>query len=107
MPPQFAGQGPCQLSDGGGAGLTPGVAAGLSAASVGCVLTARFAVLATRPSTALTEIGFAVAFGILLDTVLVRSVLVTALNLDLGHRLGYSKTGSSGSGRKGPHRNMG
>jgi len=30
------------------------------------------------------EIGFAVAFGILLDTIVVRSVLVTALNLDVG-----------------------
>ena len=42
------------------------------------------AVLATIPSTELTEIGFAVAFGILLDTIVVRSVLVTALNLDVG-----------------------
>jgi RND superfamily putative drug exporter len=35
----------------------------------------------------LTEIAFTVAFGILLDTLFVRSVLVTALNLDLGHRM--------------------
>jgi len=52
--------------------------------SAGCVLAATFAVLGTLPSTTLTEIGFAVAFGILLDTIIVRSVLVTALNLDLG-----------------------
>ena len=35
-------------------------------------------------TTFLTEIGFAVAFGILPDTIVVRSVLVTALNLDIG-----------------------
>jgi RND superfamily putative drug exporter len=50
----------------------------------GFVLAGTFAVLATIPSTELTEIGFAVAFGILLDTIVVRSVLVTALNLDVG-----------------------
>jgi RND superfamily putative drug exporter len=41
-------------------------------------------VLATLKATILAEIGFAVAFGILLDTIVVRSVLVTALNLDIG-----------------------
>src|SRR5499427_683745 len=52
--------------------------------SAGFVLAGTFAVLATLPSTFLTELGFAVAFGILLDTIVVRSVLVTALNLDIG-----------------------
>ena len=36
------------------------------------------------PLVAFAEIGFAVAFGVLLDTLVVRSVLVTALNLDIG-----------------------
>jgi MMPL family len=46
------------------------------------VLAGTFAALATLPVTFLAELGFAVAFGILLDTIVVRSVLVTALNLD-------------------------
>src|SRR6266849_5973213 len=50
----------------------------------GFVLAGTFAALATIPATFLTELGFAIAFGILLDTIIVRSVLVTALNLDLG-----------------------
>ena len=52
--------------------------------SAGFVLAGTFAVLATIPSTFTTELGFAVAFGILLDTIVVRLLLVTALNLDLG-----------------------
>jgi RND superfamily putative drug exporter len=52
--------------------------------SAGAVLAGTFAALATLPVTFLAEMGFAVAFGVLLDTIVVRSVLVTALNLDLG-----------------------
>ena len=55
--------------------------------SAGAVLAGTFAVLGTLPVTFLTELGFAVAFGVLLDTIVVRSVLVTALNLDLGRWL--------------------
>ena len=55
--------------------------------SAGLVLAGTFAVLASLPVTFLTELGFAVAFGVLLDTIVVRSVLVTALNLDLGRWL--------------------
>ncbi|MDT5038711.1 MAG: putative drug exporter of the superfamily [Micromonosporaceae bacterium] len=55
--------------------------------SAGLVLAGTFAVLATLPLTAFAEIGFAVAFGVLLDTIVVRSILVTALNLDLGNRI--------------------
>ncbi|MGI5520045.1 MMPL family transporter [Micromonospora sp. CA-259024] len=42
------------------------------------------AVLTSLPLVQLVQIGFAVAFGILLDTLIVRSVLVTALSLDIG-----------------------
>jgi RND superfamily putative drug exporter len=52
--------------------------------SAGLVLAGTFAALSTLPVTFLAELGFAVAFGVLLDTIVVRSVLVTALNLDLG-----------------------
>jgi RND superfamily putative drug exporter len=55
--------------------------------SAGVVLAGTFAVLATLPLTAFAEIGFAVAFGVLLDTIVVRAVLVTALNLDLGRHM--------------------
>jgi RND superfamily putative drug exporter len=55
--------------------------------SAGLVLAGTFAALATLPLVAFVEIGFAVAFGVLLDTLVVRSVLVTALNLDLGGRM--------------------
>ncbi|GEA85783.1 membrane protein [Cellulomonas sp. A375-1] len=52
--------------------------------SAGLVLAGTFATLGTLPAVAFAEIGFAVAFGVLLDTLVVRSVLVTALNLDIG-----------------------
>ncbi len=55
--------------------------------SAGLVLAGTFAVLSTLPLTAFAEIGFAVAFGVLLDTIIVRSVLVTALNLDIGRHM--------------------
>jgi RND superfamily putative drug exporter len=55
--------------------------------SAGLVLAGTFAVLATMPVVAFAEIGIAVALGVLLDTIIVRSVLVTALNLDIGRYL--------------------
>jgi RND superfamily putative drug exporter len=54
--------------------------------SAGIVLAGTFSVLAVLPLTFLTEIGFVVAFGVLLDTFLVRSVLVPAIALTLGDR---------------------
>jgi putative drug exporter of the RND superfamily len=55
--------------------------------SAGVVLAGTFSVLGTLPITFLAEIGFAVAFGVLLDSIIVRSVLVTALNLDIGSKV--------------------
>jgi putative drug exporter of the RND superfamily len=54
--------------------------------SAGIVLAGTFSVLAVLPLTFLTELGFVVAFGVLLDTFLVRSVLVPAAALTLGDR---------------------
>ena len=55
--------------------------------SAGLVLAGTFSVLATLPVVSFAEIGFVVAVGVLLDTLVVRSVLVTALNLDIGRRM--------------------
>jgi RND superfamily putative drug exporter len=52
--------------------------------SAGLVLAGTFIALGSLPLVFITELGFAVAFGVLLDTFVVRSVLVTALNLDVG-----------------------
>jgi putative drug exporter of the RND superfamily len=54
--------------------------------SAGIVLAGTFSVLAVLPLTFLTEIGFVVAFGVLLDTFLVRSILVPSIALTLGDR---------------------
>jgi putative drug exporter of the RND superfamily len=52
--------------------------------SAGLVLAGTFAVLGTLPLTFTAELGFAVAVGVLIDTIIVRAVLVTALTLDVG-----------------------
>ena len=52
--------------------------------SAGIVLAGTFAVLAVLPLVALTQIGVTVAFGVLLDTFVVRSILVPALTFSLG-----------------------
>ncbi len=52
--------------------------------AAGLVLAGTFAVLATLPMVFAAELGLTVALGGLLDTLIVRSVLVTALTLDVG-----------------------
>jgi len=55
--------------------------------SAGIVLAGTFAILGTLPLIFLTELGFAIAFGVLLDTFVVRSTLVPALVLDIGKKI--------------------
>ncbi len=55
--------------------------------SAGIVLAGTFSVLAVLPLVALTQIGITVAFGVLLDTFVVRSILVPALTFELGERV--------------------
>ncbi|WEH12659.1 MMPL family transporter [Streptomyces sp. VNUA24] len=54
--------------------------------SAGVVLAATFAALGVIPLAFLVQIAFIVAFGVLLDTLVVRSLLVPALVRDLGER---------------------
>lgn len=65
--------------------------------SAGIVLAGTFLVLGVLPLVALTEIGFVVALGVLIDTTLVRSVLVPALVLDLGARIWWPSRNSDES----------
>ncbi len=55
--------------------------------SAGLVLAATFAVLGTLPLVFLVQLSTAVALGVIIDTMIIRSVLVTALNLDLGGKI--------------------
>jgi RND superfamily putative drug exporter len=55
--------------------------------SAGIVLAGVFAVLGVLPLVFFTEIGFVVAFGVLLDTFVVRSLLVPALTFVLGPKI--------------------
>ncbi|MFH8661650.1 MMPL family transporter [Streptomyces afghaniensis] len=87
-------------------GTRPGVVTGLATTgavitSAGLVLAGTFAALGTLPMVAFAEIGFAVALGVLIDTFIVRSVLVTSLFLDVGpkvwwpHRLAREDGGAA------------
>ena len=60
--------------------------------SAGIVLAATFAALAVIPILFLAQIAFIVAFGVLLDTLVVRTLLVPALAVDLGQRTWWPLT---------------
>ncbi|MGW6391037.1 MMPL family transporter [Streptomyces sp. NPDC055103] len=90
-------------------GVREGVLRGLTATggvitSAGVVLAATFAALGVIPLAFLAQIAFIVAFGVLLDTLVVRSLLVPALVRDLGPvawwpgELSRSATGPGGGG---------
>ena len=70
------------------AGIIKGVTVtGAVITSAGIVLAATFAVLGLLPLVPLAELGFAVAFGVLLDTIIVRSILVPALVHEIGPKI--------------------
>jgi RND superfamily putative drug exporter len=76
------------LSHGTRSGITRGLSVtGGVITSAGVVLAATFAVLAVLPLVQLAEIGFTVALGVLLDTIIVRSILVPALSQEIGKRI--------------------
>ncbi|WP_200215527.1 MMPL family transporter [Micromonospora coerulea] len=66
----------------GGLAVTGGVIT-----SAGIVLAATFSALAVLPLVVLVELGVAVAVGVLLDTIVVRSLLVPALAYDIGPKI--------------------
>jgi len=73
-------------------GTRPGILRGLGLTgsvitSAGVVLAATFAALGVIPILFLAQIAFIVAFGVLLDTVIVRSLLVPALSYDIGRAI--------------------
>jgi len=73
-------------------GTRPGILRGLGLTgsvitSAGVVLAATFAALAVIPILFLVQIAFIVAFGVLLDTVVVRSLLVPAVSYDIGRAI--------------------
>ncbi len=81
-------------------GMVRGLAVtGAVITSAGVVLAGTFSVLALLPLVFLTEIGFVIAFGVLLDTFIVRSILVPALVLDIGPRIWWpSRLAHEGGG---------
>jgi putative drug exporter of the RND superfamily len=68
--------------------------------SAGLVLAGTFSTLAVLPLVALTEIGFTIAIGVLIDTFIVRSLLVPALVLDIGDRVWWPSALARGTGSR-------
>ena len=90
-------------------GTRPGMIRGLAVTggvitSAGIVLAGTFSVLGTLPLVFLTELGFVIAFGVLLDTFLVRSILVPALVFDIGPKVWLPSTLAQTMDRREPRR---
>jgi RND superfamily putative drug exporter len=74
------------------AGTRPGILKGLAVTggvitSAGVVLAATFAALGVLPILFLAQIAFIVAFGVLLDTIVVRSLFVPSVSYLIGQRV--------------------
>ncbi len=69
------------------AALTALRTTGAVIASAGLVLAATFGVLMNMPLVQLVEMGFVIAVGVLLDTFLVRTYLVTSASMALGRKV--------------------
>ena len=72
--------------------------------SAGIVLAGVFLVLGILPLVFLTQLGFVVAFGVLLDTLIVRSLLVPALVFELGPRIWWPSRLATAEGPPPPAR---
>ncbi|MEU6619993.1 MMPL family transporter [Streptomyces litmocidini] len=77
------------------------VATGGVITSAGVVLAATFAALGVIPLAFLVQIAFIVAFGVLLDTLVVRSLLVPALVRDIGPAVWWPAEPTRGGGQAG------
>ncbi|THA61913.1 MMPL family transporter [Streptomyces sp. A0958] len=71
-------------------------------ASAGLVLAATFVVLTNMPLAALVEMGFVIAVGVLLDTFLVRTYLVTSASVALQRRIWWPGALSRTPGASAP-----
>jgi putative drug exporter of the RND superfamily len=69
--------------------------------AAGIILAATFAALAQLPSVSVTEVGTAIAIGVLLDTLLVRTVLVPATLIAIGDRIWWP--GHRPAGTRSPY----
>lgn len=66
--------------------------------SAGLILAGTFAVLMTLPLEALFQLGFGVAVGVLIDTFIVRTLLVPAIAVKVGDRFWWPSRGAKSRG---------